>query len=119
MVQIFINLKIDEKDKILGKIYIKKYKFLLLVLKNEKVDDLICMEISNIDKLNYRIGEENKKYLKKDFLEKLIKLSNGFIEKYLDFINNEISNERSNQIEAYISKGTFYLKKHLKILEID
>ena len=83
-------------------------------MENEKVDDLICMEISNIDKLNYRIGAENKKYVKKEFLEKLIKLSNGFIEKYLDFINNDISNERSNQIEAYTSKGTFYLNKHFK-----
>lgn len=71
-------------------------------------------DICNGDDLN--ILNNEKKYIKKDFINKLIKLSKGFVQKYLDLINNEISNERNLHITKIETKGIkyFLIKKKQK-----
>lgn len=69
------------------------------------------MDISNINSNKIETERINKRFIKKSLFEKLIKLANGFIEKYLNFTVQQISIERDNQIENYKaqSKKTFKL----------
>ncbi len=75
-------------------------------MNKENDEDYTCLEIPNVNPNKIECEDMNKRFIKKSLLDKLSKLSNGFIEKYINFINQQIELERNNIIQNYKSRSS-------------